>query len=140
MESEHPVRRSQRGTQGNPRNSGRVRRAARTARPTPQVRPLRDVAEQWRQSRIDVSGSTTTTHLVNLGRILPRIGDRDVDTLAAAEVSDWVTGLHRDGLARETIRKTKTTLAMVLDFAGRKGDNNPARDKSVKCHARRPMS
>lgn len=38
--------------------------------------------------------------------------------------------MHEGGLARESIRKTRATLAMVLDFAG--VQPNPARDRSVK--------
>ena len=58
------------------------------------------------------------THRVNLGRILPRLRDRTVESITAADVADLVADLHADGLARETIRKTRATLAMVLDFAG----------------------
>lgn len=88
------------------------------------------VAEQWRASRVDVAGGTAATHRVNLGRILPRLGDRPPESLRAADVAGLVAELHAGGLARESIRKTKATLAMVLDFAG--VAPNPARDSAVK--------
>ncbi len=92
---------------------------------------LRLVAERWRTSRLDVSDGTAATHKVNLGRILPVLGELRVDRITVSDVADLVTTLHDGGLARESIRKTRATLAMVLDFAGRKADN-PARDDSVK--------
>jgi hypothetical protein len=53
-----------------------------------------------------------------------------VDGITAADVADLIGKLHRDGLARESIRNTRATLAMVLDHAA--VNPNPARDKSVK--------
>jgi integrase len=93
---------------------------------------LREVAEAWRSSRVDVAGGTADTYTVNLTRILARLGDREVDTLEAADVAALVADLHAngEGLARESIRKTRSTLAQVLDFA--KVEPNPARDTSVK--------
>jgi integrase len=94
------------------------------------VRTLSVVAEQWRSSRVDVSEGTAATHRVNLGRILPRLGERPVETIEPADVAALVAELAAEGLARESIRKTKATLAMVLDFAS--VQPNPARDKGVK--------
>jgi integrase len=94
------------------------------------TRTLRSAAETWRKSRVDVADGTATTHLVNIGRILPVLGDKEVSAIDVADVSSLVAALHEKGLARETIRKTKATLAMVLDFAG--VTPNPARDRSVK--------
>jgi integrase len=91
---------------------------------------LATVAEQWRQSRVDVADGTATTHRVNLSRILPRIGMTPVEAIIAADVASLVADLVQQGLARESIRKTRATLAMVLDFAG--VQPNPARDRSVK--------
>ncbi len=94
------------------------------------ARTLADVAERWRVSRVDVATGTAATHRVNLGRILPRLGDRAVDSLEPADIAELVATLHADGLARESIRKTRATLAMVLDFA--RVSPNPARERSVK--------
>jgi integrase len=88
---------------------------------------LAAIAEAWRTSRVDVAEGTAATHRVNLGRILPRLGERAVDELAPADVAGVVAELVGEGLARESIRKTLATLAMVLDFYG--VTPNPARDR-----------
>jgi len=90
---------------------------------------LATVAERWRESRVDVADGTAATHRVNLGRILRVLGDRDVEAIAPADVAELVTTLHAGGLKRESIRKTISTLAQVLDHAGRTGERNPARDR-----------
>jgi integrase len=90
---------------------------------------LREIAHAWRSSRIGVADGTLATYDVNLGRILPRLGEHGVDELSAADVAGFVAELHEAGLKRETIRKTLSTLAKVLDHAGRRGEANPARDR-----------
>jgi integrase len=90
---------------------------------------LRDLAGRWRESRIGVSEGTAKTYDVNLGRILDVLGDRDVAAIEPADVAELVARLDADGLARESIRKTLSTLALVFDFGGRKGERNPARDR-----------
>ena len=98
---------------------------------------LATLAESWRGSRIDVAAGTAATYRVNLGRILGRLGGRRVDEITAAEVAQFAGELAADGLARESIRKTLGTFAMVLDFAG--VAPNPVRDKVVKLpHETRP--
>jgi integrase len=92
---------------------------------------LRDLAKRWRESRIGVAAGTAKTYDVNLGRIVPVLGDRDVDAIVPADVAELVTALVDEELARESIRKTLSTLALVLDFAGRTGERNPARDRVV---------
>jgi integrase len=97
----------------------------------PELAPtLRDVAERWRASRVDVADGTAATHRVNLGRIVPRLGERAVDEITPADVADLVAALRTGGLARESIRKTLATFAMTLDFHG--VTPNPVRDKTVK--------
>jgi integrase len=88
---------------------------------------LAGVAERWRQSRRDVADGTAATHRVNLGRILPRLGTRPIASLGPADVADLVAELADAGLARESIRKTVTTLAMVFDYVA--VVPNPARDR-----------
>lgn len=97
-------------------------------KPPPAI-TLRDVAQKWQVSRVDLADQTSTNHRVNLSRILPRIGDRPIAAIAASDVAQLVAELHAEGegLARETIRKTVGTLAMVFDFAGVLP--NPARDR-----------
>jgi integrase len=93
------------------------------------VELLRDLAERWRESRVDVADGTAKTYDVNLRRILDVLGDRDVASIDPPDVAELVTSLHAGGLKRESIRKTVSTLAQVLDFAGRTGERNPARDR-----------
>ncbi len=94
------------------------------AAPAP-AETLATVAERWRQSRISVAEGTRATHRVNVGRIVPVLGDKPPAAITKADVAELVTKLHEDGLARESIRKTIATLAMALDFA--EITPNPAR-------------
>jgi integrase len=88
---------------------------------------LRQIAERWQASRVDVRDSTTVQHRVALGRVLPVLGTRRVDDLTPADVAGLVAKLAGEEYARESIRKSVTALAMVLDFAG--VTPNPARDR-----------
>jgi integrase len=92
-------------------------------------RTLEAAAAAWQASRVDVAESTATTHRVNLRRILPALGERVAGSIQPADVAALVAQLHEGGLKRESIQKTVGTLAMVLDFAGRTGEHNPARDR-----------
>jgi integrase len=96
--------------------------------PPARVRTLREIAERRRLSRVDVAGGTAQTHKVNLGRILPILGDRPIDAITADDIAGLVVELST--LRRETLRKTIATLAMVLDYHG--VIPNPARDKRVR--------
>jgi len=97
---------------------------------------LRDVAKRWQSSRVDVRESTTIQHRTALNRVLPILGDRAVDELTPADVAELVGALAAEGKARESIRKSKTALAMVLDYA--KVRPNPARDPDVKLPLEEP--
>ena len=88
---------------------------------------LRAEAARWQASRVDVAAATTVQHRTALNRVLPVMGDRRIDTIAPADVAALVATLAGDGKARESIRKSVTALAMVLDFAG--VSPNPARDR-----------
>jgi integrase len=92
---------------------------------TATVVTLATVAERWRVSRISVSDGTRATHVVNVGRIIPVLGATPPAAITKADVAGLVAKLHEDGLARESIRKTIATLAMVLDHA--EVAPNPAR-------------
>ena len=98
------------------------RLAARTAGET-----LRSVAARWQASRVDVAPGTLATYRVALARILPRVGDRPIDQVDAPKVAALVAELHDAGLRKQTIRKTVSVLAMVLDHARVKP--NAARDR-----------
>ena len=52
-----------------------------------------------------------------------------VDKIRPADLAGLVATLVEDKKARESIRKTLTAVAMVLDFAG--VYPNPARDRSM---------
>jgi integrase len=88
---------------------------------------LRQAAERWQASRVDVAEATTVQHRTALNRALPTLGNRNVDAIIPADVADLVARLADDGKARESIRKTLTALAMVFDHAG--VQPNPARDR-----------
>jgi integrase len=88
---------------------------------------VRQLAERWKASRVDVSAGTMTTYTVALGRILPRLGDTPVNGLDAQSVAGLVAELHADGLKKQTIRKTVSVLAMLLDHG--RVQPNPARDR-----------
>lgn len=94
---------------------------------------LAEAAERWRASRVDVTEGTAVGHRVQLGRALPLLGARRVDDITPADVAEVVAALHAAGRKRETIRKTLTALAQVLEYAGVK--DNPARDR---VHVRLP--
>jgi integrase len=94
---------------------------------------LTEVAERWRASRVDVAEATAVGHRVQLKRVLPVLGLRRVDEITPADVAELVATMHAEGRKRETIRKSVTGLAQVLDFAG--VTENPARDR---IHVRLP--
>jgi integrase len=89
---------------------------------------VNEVAKRWQASRVDVAESTRVQHRTALNRVLARLGSRRLDEVTAADVGDLVAGLHAEGKARESIRKSLTALALVFDFGGRQSDN-PARDR-----------
>jgi integrase len=88
---------------------------------------LRTLAARWQASRVDVSEGTAQTYRVALGRLLPRLGDIAVERIDAQTVADLVAELHAAGRKKQTIRKTVSVLAMVLDHG--RIQPNPARDK-----------
>lgn len=91
------------------------------------ARTLAVAAEAWRQSRVDVSSGTLTTYGISLGRILPRLGSTAVDAITPQIVAGLVGELTEAGLRKESIRKTISHLAMILDHE--EIVPNPARDK-----------
>jgi integrase len=87
-------------------------------------------AARWRASRVDVAAGTAAAHAVNLNRILPRLGKRAIVEITPADVAELVAELGGEQLARESIRKTLSTLAMIFDFV--EISPNPVRHASVK--------
>jgi integrase len=88
---------------------------------------ITELAARWQAARVDVAAGTLQTYRVALGRVLPRFGDVAVDDVDAQSVAALVADLHAAGLKKQTIRKTVSVLAMVLDHA--RIDPNPARDR-----------
>jgi integrase len=92
------------------------------------------VAELWQATRVGVSAGTATTYTVNLSRILPAlvpaIGTRPACEVRPADVQELVAHLRAKKLARESIRKTLSTFAQVLDFA--EIAPNPVRHRTVE--------
>jgi integrase len=113
----------------------RVPDLARLAEPT-RAPTFAEVARRWQASRIDAANNTLIQHRSAINRALPLLGGRPVDGIRAQDVAELVADLHGKGRKRETIRKTKTALAMVFDFAGI--SPNPARDPSVKLPREEP--
>jgi integrase len=91
------------------------------------VPTVREVAARWQASRVDVAVGTLQTYRVALGRILPPLGEMPIDKVDAQTVAALVADLHAAGLKKQTIRKTVSVLAMVLDHA--RIQPNPARDR-----------
>jgi hypothetical protein len=91
---------------------------------------VREAAERWKASRVDVGENTRVVHRVALDRVLPILGTRRVDELTVDHVNDAVATLAASGRKRSTIRKSVKYLAAVLDDAGI--EPNPARDTRVR--------
>ena len=96
---------------------------------SPATPALREAAERWLAARVDVSKGTLQTYRVALGRLLPRLGKTPVAEVDAQTVAGLVAELHALELRKQTIRKTVSVLAMILDYAG--VQPNPARDKQT---------
>jgi integrase len=99
----------------------------------PKAPTLPAAGETWRASRVDVVEQTGNMHRSSLGRIFkvaPALRTRRIDELTVDDVAALVTALVEAGYKRETIKKSRDALAMMLDF--HKVEPNVARDKRVK--------
>jgi integrase len=99
----------------------------------PKAPTLSDAADGWRASRVDVVEQTQNMHRSSFGRIFkvaPALRTRRIDELTVDDVAALVTALVEAGYKRETIKKSRDALAMMLDF--HKVEPNVARDKRVK--------
>jgi integrase len=110
------------------------------ARRVPDLRPLEtepqraptlaEACAAWRATRIDVTEGTRTLHRVSLQRVLDRLGRGvGIDAISAEDVAAMASAMASD-YKRETIKKSRDYLAMVLDHY--EIDPNPARDSRVK--------
>jgi integrase len=103
----------------------------------PEAAPtFRESARLWQASRTDVRASTVIQHTTALNRAYGIVGDLARDAIDWTDVQRMVDELAGAGLARESIRKTKTAAAMVLDHFG--VTPNPARDRRVRLPLEEP--
>ena len=89
----------------------------RLVAPDPVCLPtVAEIAERWKATRVGVAGSTSDTYEVNLGRIIPTLGHRAASEIRPGDIQGLIAHLRARPLKRETIRKTLSTFAMLLDF------------------------
>lgn len=100
------------------------------------VESLLELSARWQSSRKDIRSATALQHRTSLNHVNRLLGDRPFDAITREDVQRMVDALAGEGRARESIRKCRTALAMVLDFAG--VSENAARDKRVKLPLREP--
>lgn len=94
----------------------------------PKAPTLREAAEAWRTSRVDVVEQTGNMHRSSVGRIWSvarHLRNRRVDAITYEDVAALIAALVATGYKRETVRKTRDALAHTLDFV--KVEPNPAR-------------
>jgi integrase len=87
---------------------------------------VREAAERWLASRIDVAENTKGNHRSAVAAIVPLIGSGRVDSIGPTDVADLVASLC-ESRRRETVRKMLLALGMIFDHAG--VAPNPARDR-----------
>jgi integrase len=95
----------------------------------PARRLFRDWADAYKASRIDVSDRTKKTTASYLTVLVATFGDRDPTRIMFADVQEWVAA---SGLKASSLRQYLSTLRAVLDYAGLKGEANPARDPDLR--------
>ena len=107
---------------------------AMCARPVP-VRTFASYAEAYETSRVDLAPATARVLASHMKSILPVFGPRDPATITPGDVQEWIGSLE---LGPASVRGYLGTLRAVLDFAGRDGPDNPARDARVRLPRAKP--
>jgi integrase len=103
----------------------------------PETEPtVGEVAGRWQASRQDVRDATTIQHRTSLRHVTRLLGDKHCGEIGWEDVQRMIDTLSHENRARESVRKCRTALSMVLDFAG--VTPNPARDKRVKLPREEP--
>jgi integrase len=103
----------------------------------PKVLTLREAAESWRSSRIDVDDGTRTNDRINTERVFrhdPSLAELPLDGLDTerwARVFAELAATYKRG----TLKKSREAFSMLYDHHGL--DPNPVRDKRVKPHERK---
>ena len=80
---------------------------------------LAQAGEAWRVSRVDVVAQTGNMHrsaIGRIGKVAPALLKRRLDEITFDDIAALVTGLAANPYKRETIRKTRTALAQILDY------------------------
>lgn len=90
---------------------------------------VRQWADRFLESRLDVDDNTVKNYRSALKRVSERFGDRDPATLGASDVAEWVAGLATK-FKPGTVQLYLIAFRLLLDYAG--VDPNPARDPRVK--------
>lgn len=103
---------------------------------SPVAPTLRDVAKRWQESRKDVREATLIQHRTSLHHVNRLLGDRTAHEIGWEDVQRMIDVLAGEKRARESIRKCRTALAMVLDYADL--EPNPARHRNVKLPLEEP--
>jgi hypothetical protein len=73
--------------------------------PTARQPTVAEAVRRWRESRVDVSEGTRVFHRVALDRLLPTLGDRQVDELTVADLNETIGVLSAAGRKPATIRE-----------------------------------
>jgi len=97
------------------------------------VPTLAEAALRWRESRIDVDEQTAKMHrsaVVRIAKVAPHLSLRRLDEITVGDATELVAVLAAHPYKRETIRKTRTALAQVLDHYAI--EPNPLRDSRVR--------
>jgi integrase len=98
------------------------------AQSTSPRRSLRQWAEAYRTSRVDLSANAHKAIGSHLPRILAAFGDREPVTITVADVQEWVAA--NGDLKPASLSRYLATLRLLLDFTGT--EPNPARDRRVR--------
>ncbi len=100
---------------------------------------LREAAERWLASRIDVAENTRGNHRSAVAAIVPVIGSRRLDSIEAADVAELVASLC-ETRRRETVRKMLLVLGMIFDHAVSHRTRRGTRPQSSCRSSGRPRS
>lgn len=105
------------------------------AEPEPEP-TIRETAARWQASRKDVREATAAQHQTSLNHVNRLLGEKRCGEVGWQDVQRMVDTLAHEDRARESVRKCRTAVSMVLDFAG--VSPNPARDKRIKLPREEP--
>jgi integrase len=96
---------------------------------TPAITTLAAWGERFLAARIDLDANTTKNYRAAIRKIGETFGDRDVATITAVEVAEWIASLAAKR-KRGALQQYLIAFRLLLDHAD--VDPNPARDPRVK--------